>query len=31
MQYVVCGIAQKNIYEWMDRLKCGRTAFDDDE
>jgi hypothetical protein len=31
MQYVVSYIAQKNVYEWMDRLKCGRTTFDDEE
>jgi len=31
MQYVVHCMAQKNVYEWMDRLKCGRTTFDDEE
>jgi hypothetical protein len=30
-QCVAHGIAQKNVYEWVDGLKCGGTTYDDDD
>jgi hypothetical protein len=29
-QYGEHCMAQKNVYEWMDRFKCGRTTLDDE-
>jgi hypothetical protein len=30
-QYGKNCMAQKNLYEWVDRFKHGRTTFDDEE
>jgi len=30
-QYVAHGMAQKTVYEWVDRLQFGWTTFDDEE
>jgi hypothetical protein len=30
-QDVACGVAQKNVYEWADGLKCGRSTSGDEE
>jgi len=30
-QYGEHCMAEKNVHEWVDRLKCGKTTLDNDE